>query len=102
MTIRRARGQRKTTALSAQQILQRLNKDDNSFLTDEGRDIARNHYSQYFESGAKLDAAPMPPALISPDQLWNRIKDYDDNKKAIAMRDYLLVLRLALDTNATP
>jgi hypothetical protein len=100
MTIRRARGQRKTTALSAQQILQRLSKDDNSFLTEEGRDIARNHYSQYFESGAKLDAAPMPPALISPDQLWDRIKDYDDSKKAIAMRDYLLVLRLALDTNA--
>jgi hypothetical protein len=100
MAVRRARGQRKTTALSAQQILQRLSKDDNSFLTDEGRDIARNHYSQFFESGAKLDAAPMPPALISPDQLWDRIKDYDDDKKAIAMRDYLLVLRLALDTNA--
>jgi cell wall-associated NlpC family hydrolase len=100
MAVRRARGQRKTTALSAQQILQRLSKDDNSFLTDEGRDIARNHYSQYFESGAKLDAAPMPPALISPDQLWDRIKNYDDDKKAIAMRDYLLVLRLALDTNA--
>ena len=100
MAIRRARGQRKTKALTASQILQRLSRDDNSFITDEGKTLARAHYSQFFESGAKLDAAPTPPALISPDQLWNRIKDYDDNKKAIAMRDYLLVLRLALDTNA--
>jgi hypothetical protein len=101
MAVRRARGQRKTKALTASQILQRLSKDDNTFLTDEGKTLARTHYSQFFESGAKLDAAtPMPAALVSPDQLWNRIKDFDDNKKAIAMRDYLLVLRLALDTNA--
>lgn len=102
MAVRRARGQRKTKALTASQILQRLSKDDNTFLTDEGKTLARTHYSQFFESSAKLDAAtPMPAALVSPDQLWNRIKDFDDNKKAIAMRDYLLVLRLALDTNAT-
>jgi len=102
MAVRRARGQRKTKALTASQILQRLSKDDNTFLTDEGKTLARTHYSQFFESGTKLDAAtPMPAALVSPDQLWNRIKDFDDNKKAIAMRDYLLVLRLALDTNAT-
>jgi cell wall-associated NlpC family hydrolase len=100
MAIRRARGQRKTKALTASQILQRLSRDDNTFITDEGKTLARTHYSQYFESGAKLDAAPMLPALISPDQLWNRIKDYDDNKKAITMRDYLLILRLSLDTNA--
>lgn len=101
MTIRRARGQRKTTALTASQILQRLGRDDNTFITDEGKTLARTHYSQFFESGTKLDAAaPLPPALISPEKLWERIKDYDDDKKAIAMRDYLLVLRLSLDTNA--
>jgi len=101
MTIRRARGQRKTTALTASQILQRLGRDDNTFITDEGKTLARTHYSQFFESGTKLDAAaPLPPALISPEKLWERIKDYDDDKKAIAMRDYLVVLRLSLDTNA--
>lgn len=101
MAARRARGQRKTKALTASQILQRLSKDDNTFLTDEGKTLARTHYSQFFESGTKLDAAtPMPAALVSPEQLWDRIKDFDDSKKAIAMRDYLLVLRLALDTNA--
>lgn len=103
MAIRRSSGQRKTTALTASQILQRLSKDDNTFITDEGKTLARTHYSQFFESGTKLDAAtPLPPALISPEKLWERIKDYDDDKKAIAMRDYLVVLRLSLNTDATP
>lgn len=99
MAVRRARGQRKTKALTASQILQRLSKDDNSFITEEGKTLARAHYSQFFESGTKFDAAKaMPAGLITPEKLWARIKDYDDSKKAIEMRDYLLVLRLALDT----
>jgi hypothetical protein len=101
--IRRARGQRVTPALSAKQIVDRLRKDDRSFLSSAGKDLAMAHYSQYFEGNSKLDAAtPMPATLIKPEELWSRIKDYDDNKKAVAMRDYLLVLRLALDTNANP
>ena len=99
MAIRRARGQRVTKALTAQQILQRLSRDDNSFITEEGKALAKAHYSQFFEAGAKLDAAtPLPESLISPETLWKRIKDYDDDKKAVAMRDYLLVTRLALGT----
>ena len=102
MAVRRARGQRKTKALTAQQILQRLSKDDSNFLTNEGKQLAQTHYSQFFENTTKLDAAsPMPAALISPEALWERIKNYDDNKKAISMRDYLLVLRIALGTDAT-
>jgi len=101
--IRRARGQSVTPALSAKQIVDRLRKDDRSFLSSAGKDLAMAHYSQYFEGNSKLDAAtPMPATLIKPEELWSRIKDYDDNKKAVAMRDYLLVLRLALDTNANP
>jgi hypothetical protein len=97
MSIRRARGQRVTKALTAQQILQRLSRDDNSFITEEGKALAKAHYSQFFESGTKLDAnAPLPEALISPETLWKQVKDYDDDKKAVAVRDYLLVTRLAL------
>jgi cell wall-associated NlpC family hydrolase len=97
MAVRRAQGQRKTAALTATQILQRLNRDDNTFITKEGRDLARAQYSQYFNNSAKLDAAaPLPSILVSPEELWKRIKDYDDDKKAVAMRDYLLVTRLAL------
>lgn len=97
MALRRAQGQRKTAALTATQILQRLSRDDNTFITKEGRDLARAQYSQYFNNSAKLDAAaPLPSILVSPEELWKRIKDYDDDKKAVAMRDYLLVTRLAL------
>lgn len=97
MAVRRAQGQRVTKALTAKQILQRLNRDDSTFITKEGRDLARLQYSQYFNDSAKLDAtAPLPSILLSPEELWSRIKDYDDDKKAVAMRDYLLVTRLAL------
>jgi len=99
MAMRRARGQRKTKALTSSQILERLSKDDNSFITQEGKKLALSHYNQFFESTTKFDAAAaMPAGLITPEKLWDRIETYDDDKKAIAMRDYLLVLRLALAT----
>jgi hypothetical protein len=99
MAVRRARGQRKTKSLTASQILERLSKDDTSFITEEGKKLARSHYNQFFDSNTKFDAArAMPAGLITPEKLWDRIKDYDDSRKAVTMRDYLLVLRLALDT----
>jgi hypothetical protein len=95
-TIRRARGQTVTKALTAKQILTRLERDDNTFLTTEGKTVAGAHYKQFFAEGTRFDARyDALGELLTPAQVWSKIKDYDDLQKAIAMRDYLLLVRLA-------
>jgi hypothetical protein len=95
-TIRRARGQTVTKALTAKQIMARLERDDSTFLTTEGKTVAGAHYKQFFAEGTRFDARyDALGELLTPAQVWSKIKDYDDLQKAIAMRDYLLLVRLA-------
>jgi hypothetical protein len=95
-TIRRARGQTVTKALTAKQIMTRLERDDSTFLTTEGKTVAGAHYKQFFAEGTRFDARfDALGELLTPAQVWSKIKDYDDLQKAIAMRDYLLLVRLA-------
>jgi hypothetical protein len=95
-TIRRARGQTVTKALTAKQIMARLERDDSTFLTTEGKTVAGAHYKQFFADGTRFDARyDALGELLTPAQVWSKIKDYDDLQKAIAMRDYLLLVRLA-------
>lgn len=97
-TIRRARGQTQTRALTAKQIMTRLEKDDSTFLTTEGKTVAGAHYKQFFADGTRFDARyDALGELLTPSQVWSKIKDYDDLQKAVAMRDYLLLVRLASD-----
>lgn len=102
--LRRARGQTLTRALTSKQILDRLSKDDSTFLTNEGRAIATSHYSQFFNEGSKLDSLDaVTQTLLTPEQVWQRIKDYEVNARAVAMRDYLLLVRLTLTgTDSSP
>ena len=98
-TIRRARGQTVTKALTAKQIMARLERDDSTFLTTEGKTVAGAHYKQFFADGTRFDARyDALGELLTPAQVWSKIKDYDDLQKAIAMRDYLLLVRLASET----
>lgn len=98
-SIRRARGQTVTKALTAKQILKRLERDDSTFLTTEGKTVAGAHYKQFFADGTRFDARyDALGELLTPAQVWSKIKDYSDLQKAIAMRDYLLLVRLALET----
>jgi hypothetical protein len=95
-TIRRARGQTVTKALTAKQIMARLERDDSTFLTTEGKTVAGAHYKQFFADGTRFDARyDALGELLTPAQVWSKIKDYDNLQKAIAMRDYLLLVRLA-------
>jgi hypothetical protein len=60
------------------------------FSSSAGKELAKQ-YSQYFE-GARLDAQNTGGSLISPDELWSRIKPYGPALRAQAMADYLLIL----------
>jgi hypothetical protein len=61
------------------------------FSSPAGKDLARQ-YAQYFE-GSRLDAERAAGGLISPDELWSRIKTYGPAVRAQAMADYLLIQR---------
>jgi hypothetical protein len=61
------------------------------FSSPAGKDLA-SQYAQYFE-GSRLDAERAAGGLISPDELWSRIKTYGPAMRAQAMADYLLIQR---------
>jgi signal peptidase I len=61
------------------------------FSSPAGKDLAKQ-YAQYFE-GSRLDAERAGGGLISPDELWSRIKTYGPAMRAQAMADYLLIQR---------
>jgi len=61
------------------------------FSSPAGKDLAKQ-YAQYFE-GSRLDAERATGGLISPDELWSRIKTYGPAVRAQAMADYLLIQR---------
>jgi hypothetical protein len=65
------------------------------FSSPIGKELAQQ-YAQYFQ-GARLDAASAAGDLISPDELWSRIKAYGPAIKAQAMADYLLIQRSLLE-----
>jgi hypothetical protein len=61
------------------------------FSSPAGKDLAKQ-YAQYFE-GSRLDAQRAGSGLISPEELWSRIKSYGPAMRAQAMADYLLIQR---------
>ena len=61
------------------------------FSSPAGKDLAKQ-YAQYFE-GSRLDAQRAGGGLISPEELWSRIKSYGPAVRAQAMADYLLIQR---------
>lgn len=65
------------------------------FSSPSGKELAKQ-YAQYFQN-ARLDAARAADGLISPDELWSRIKSYGPALKAQAMADYLLIQRSLLE-----
>lgn len=99
---RRAQGQRKGTARTARQIMAELNKSDTAFLTAEGKAIAEQHYNQFFRTEGRNDSADFDfGELLSPPETWKQIKDLEAMSKVAAIRDYLLMLRIAVEP-ATP
>ena len=104
-TIRRLKGQKKGKALTAKQILSRLNKDDSTFISPEGKLIAKQHYSMFFQPGVKLDAVGSDSGigdLLSPEEVWKKLAGFSEDAKAIAIRDYLLLVRLAQEPASAP
>lgn len=69
------------------------------FSSPVGKELAKQ-YSQYFQN-SRLDAAGESNGLISPDELWSRIKSYGPALKARAMADYLLIQRSLLELNGS-
>lgn len=65
------------------------------FSSPAGKELAKQ-YAQYFQN-SRLDAATASNGLISPDELWSRIKSYGPRLKAQAMADYLLIQRSLLE-----
>ena len=65
------------------------------FSSPAGKELAKQ-YAQYFQN-SRLDAATASNGLISPDELWSRIKSYGPALKAQAMADYLLIQRSLLE-----
>ena len=70
------------------------------FSSPSGKELAKQ-YAQYFQN-ARLDAARAADGLISPDELWSRIKSYGPALKAQAMADYLLIQRSLLKLQRGP
>lgn len=67
------------------------------FSSPAGKELAKQ-YAQYFQN-SRLDAVSALNGLISPDELWSRIKSYGPAVKAQAMADYLLIQRSLLELN---
>jgi len=65
------------------------------FSSPAGKELAKQ-YAQYFQN-SRLDAEAATNGLISPDELWSRIKSYGPALKARAMADYLLIQRSLLE-----
>ena len=70
------------------------------FSSPAGKELAKQ-YAQYFQN-SRLDAATASNGLISPDELWSRIKSYGPALKAQAMADYLLIQRSLLELQRGP
>lgn len=65
------------------------------FSSPASKELAKQ-YAQYFQN-SRLDAANARSGLITPDELWSRIKSYGPAVKAQAMADYLLIQRSLLE-----
>jgi len=61
------------------------------FSSPAGKELAKQ-YAQYFQN-SRLDATGESNGLISPDELWSRIKPYGPALKAQVIADYLLIQR---------
>ena len=70
------------------------------FSSPAGKELAKQ-YAQYFQN-SRLDASTASNGLISPDELWSRIKSYGPALKAQAMADYLLIQRSLLEMQRGP
>lgn len=65
------------------------------FSSPASKELAKQ-YAQYFQN-SRFDAEAATNGLISPDELWSRIKSYGPALKARAMADYLLIQRSLLE-----